>query len=242
MRPTTPRKSASWRIACVRPLSVSATVRGAHARALQPGSEGCHPPLAARPLGELHHRLVLGAAPEAEQLRLGDEARGDEDARADDRGETGIAGHRAQGARDLEAAVAQRDRVADAGVERDQEGGVHQGARPGRERAPPSRRLGDHVAVERVVAGDRAHLHQPGVARPGGHAHRRERGLARDGHPGPPERVEERVDPAVNGARAPNATSPPRSARDCPRTERVTFPANESIATSAATPSEIDDM
>jgi hypothetical protein len=60
----------------------------------------------------------------------------------------------------------------------------------------------------------------------------------------PARRSESRSEstPAVNGARAPNATSPPRRARDCPRTDRVTFPANESIATSAATPSEIDDM
>ena len=37
-------------------------------------------------------------------------------------------------------------------------------------------------------------------------------------------------------------TSPPRSARDCSCTERMTLSENESMATSAATPSEIDDM
>jgi hypothetical protein len=38
------------------------------------------------------------------------------------------------------------------------------------------------------------------------------------------------------------ATSPPSSARDCARMDWVTLPANESMATSAATPRQIDDM
>jgi hypothetical protein len=37
------------------------------------------------------------------------------------------------------------------------------------------------------------------------------------------------------------ATSPPIKARDCSCTERIVFSENESIATSAATTSEIDD-
>ena len=39
-----------------------------------------------------------------------------------------------------------------------------------------------------------------------------------------------------------NATSPPSSARDCARTESRMLVAKESMATSAATPSEMDDM
>ena len=39
-----------------------------------------------------------------------------------------------------------------------------------------------------------------------------------------------------------SATSPPSRARDCSRIERVTFDANESMATRAATPSEMLDM
>jgi hypothetical protein len=47
---------------------------------------------------------------------------------------------------------------------------------------------------------------------------------------------------AGNFVRERNARSPPRSARDCERTERVRLLENESIATSAATPSEMEDM
>ncbi len=46
----------------------------------------------------------------------------------------------------------------------------------------------------------------------------------------------------VHPWRAEKETSPPTSARDWARTERLMFAANESIATSAATPNEIDDM
>lgn len=46
----------------------------------------------------------------------------------------------------------------------------------------------------------------------------------------------------VHPWRAEKETSPPTSARDCARTERLMFAANESIATSAATPNEMDDM
>ncbi len=42
--------------------------------------------------------------------------------------------------------------------------------------------------------------------------------------------------------RASKTMSPPNSERDCSRTERMMLAANESIATSAATPNEIDDM
>ena len=49
-------------------------------------------------------------------------------------------------------------------------------------------------------------------------------------------------DAGVQPLRTEKTMSPPISARDCSRTERVMFPAKESIATSAATPSEIDDM
>ena len=48
--------------------------------------------------------------------------------------------------------------------------------------------------------------------------------------------------PRLKAPRAENCTSPPTSARDWSRTERPTLPANESMATSAATPSAIDDM
>ena len=47
---------------------------------------------------------------------------------------------------------------------------------------------------------------------------------------------------AGKAARACSAMSPPSNVRDCSRMERVTFPANESIATSAATPNAMDDM
>ena len=62
---------------------------------------------------------------------------------------------------------------------------------------------------------------------------------------GMPRRASEsRIESAagVNAVRELMDTSPPSSAFDCSRIERSTLPANESIATSAATPSEIDDM
>jgi hypothetical protein len=46
----------------------------------------------------------------------------------------------------------------------------------------------------------------------------------------------------VNGLDELKVTSPPISARDWSFTDWTMFVANESIATSAATPSEIDDM
>ena len=46
----------------------------------------------------------------------------------------------------------------------------------------------------------------------------------------------------VYGVRDVSAMSPPSSARACSRTERCVLLANESIATSAPTPSEMDDM
>ena len=54
------------------------------------------------------------------------------------------------------------------------------------------------------------------------------------------ERVDDRL--RVVRRRVVRAMSPPSSARDCSRTLRCVLLANESIATSAATPSEIDDM
>ena len=47
---------------------------------------------------------------------------------------------------------------------------------------------------------------------------------------------------AGKAARACNAMSPPSRVRDWSRMERVTLPANESIATRAATPKAMDDM
>src|SRR6185295_13555853 len=41
---------------------------------------------------------------------------------------------------------------------------------------------------------------------------------------------------------ASNIRSPPNSDRDWSRTDRTTLPANESMATRAATPNEMDDM
>ena len=49
-------------------------------------------------------------------------------------------------------------------------------------------------------------------------------------------------DAGVQPLRTENTMSPPMSVRDCSRTDRVMLPAKESIATSAATPREIDDM
>jgi hypothetical protein len=47
----------------------------------------------------------------------------------------------------------------------------------------------------------------------------------------------------ANGpVRVESAMSPPTSACEFSRTEAATFPANESMATSAATPSAMDDM
>jgi hypothetical protein len=46
----------------------------------------------------------------------------------------------------------------------------------------------------------------------------------------------------VHPSRAEKTMSPPKSARDCERTAFTMFDVYESIATSAATPNEMDDM
>ena len=62
--------------------------------------------------------------------------------------------------------------------------------------------------------------------------------------PMPPRWIESSraADFAEYFSRARSTTSPPSRARDCSRTDCDTLLVNESMATSAATPSEIDDM
>ena len=96
----------------------------AHVLALESRAQRPHPFRAADRRRELHEPLVRRATAEPEELRLRRVALGKEHARGHHERRVGLPGHALDRADDLELHVSDRQRVTDACVERDQQGGV----------------------------------------------------------------------------------------------------------------------
>ena len=176
-----------------------------------------------------------------QQPRVGEVPLGHEEPRADRHREAGIPRYRQRPGNDLEGLVAERNRVAHPGIERQQQRRVQDRMAPLVEARPLARRVRGDLAIERIPRAHGAHPRQP---RPSGsrqERHRGEGGRLGDRGALASQRRKDCIEPGST-PRAEKTMSPPISARDCSRTERLMLPANESIATSAATPREMDDM
>ena len=90
--------------------------------------------------------------------------RGNEDAGAERRAHADVAGDAGDGADDDEAALAERQRVADARIELGEERRLDHDARAVLQFRPRAPGLGADLAVERVAALDGRDLHEAGAA------------------------------------------------------------------------------
>ena len=143
--------------------------------------------------GQPHERLVLGAGTESQQARPGQVPRGDVDARPERRADPDVARRTHDRAADHEAALAERERVAQPGVECREERRIDHHPVSLRQLAPRGGGLGADLAVERVAALDGGDLHQPGTARPRHISHPGEAREPGDRAAPRDERVEDRL-------------------------------------------------
>ena len=119
-------------------------------------------------------------------------------------------------------ADAERQRVAELRVERDEQRGIDDGVRAVLKLPPRGDGIGDDVAVERIARAHGVHLHEPRAAAPRHQRHRRESGGRHVGDAGAREGIEsESIGRRARRIVARAATSPPSSARDCSCTERI---------------------
>ena len=108
---------------------------------------------------KLEHRLVLDAAAEQQQSGLTDVALRDVHARSHrGRSDGDVAGHVHERSGDDELRETERERVANVRIERDEEGGVHEGASTGLQTAPFPRGRRHDLAVERIAGRDGSNL------------------------------------------------------------------------------------
>jgi len=150
---------------------------------------------------ERDERLVLRATTETQQLGFGEIAIGDVDARAERGGDADVARHVAQRAEDRESRVAERERVADLRVERDEKRRIDDGVRSVLERLPFVGRRRLDLSIVGRTGTHGAHLHEPRAVVE--ERHRREGRDARVAGPARTQRVEERE--RGRGERTPRA-------------------------------------
>ncbi len=111
--------------------------------------------------GQAQERLVTGAGAEAQEAGRRDVARGHEHPRSEGRAHADVAGHVQHGGADREMRIAERQDVADLRVEGQEQGRVDHDPAARGEARPLAGRVGLHLAVERVSAVHRHHLHEP---------------------------------------------------------------------------------
>jgi hypothetical protein len=131
-----------------------------HALGGQPGAIALGQALRVGSRRQLDEGLVPGPGAEDEQSRLGQVTRRNEHARPQGRARADVARGVHDRSADLEARLAERQRVADACIERGQQRGIDQGPAIVGQVGPLGGRVRLHHPVEGVAAVDRRDLHE----------------------------------------------------------------------------------